>query len=101
MLGVLTGSGFERDEAVVSTSVSQFLLLELHFFLELGFRVYVLLMMLLTNFLYLVIFVDFLVWDGANSFFIYVTNLSKKKDIVLQKSDKISLLLGSSPASFV
>ena len=101
MLGVLTGRGFERDEAVVSTSVSQFLLLELHFFLELGFRVYVLLMMLLTNFLYLVIFVDFLVWDGANSFFIYVTNLSKKKDIVLQKSDKISLLLGSSPASFV
>ena len=57
--------------------------------------------MLLTNFLYLVIFVDFLVWDGANSFFIYVTNLSKKKDIALQKSDKISILLGSSPASFV
>ena len=64
MLGVMTEDGFDGDEAVVSQ------LWNYIFFWNWGFKVHALLMMLLTNFLYLVIYVAFLFWDGASSFFI-------------------------------
>ena len=67
LLGVLTEDGFEGDKAVVSISI----LLKLRFFWNWDFTVYVLLMILLTNFFYLVIYVAFLFLDGTSIFCIH------------------------------
>ena len=58
VLGVITGGEFEGDEKVVPISLSK--VIEITFFFwGVDFRVHLLLMILLTNFFYLVIYLTF------------------------------------------
>ena len=66
-MSVMTENGFEGYEAVMSISISEVLGMTFFSGNEI-LKVHVLLMVLATNFFYLVVYVDFLFWDGTSSF---------------------------------